>query len=235
VRELDRIAVVGAGRLGTALCAAMRGAGLPVDGPLRRGEAPDRDASLVLLTVPDGAIGAAATAVARGPVVGHCSGATTLEPLTAAGHRALSLHPLMTVPSGAPTDFRGAGAAVAGSDAAALEAARVLARAVGLRPVTVADEDRAAYHAAASIASNFLVTVEATAERVAATAGVSRDLLVPLVRATVDNGAALGPAALTGPIARGDHQTVHRHRAALRERAPEVLPLYDALAEATAP
>ena len=71
--------------------------------------------------------------------------------------------------------------------------------------------------------------------RVAATAGVTRELLVPLVRATVDNWAALGPAALTGPIARGDHQTVQRHRAALRERLPEVLPLYDALAEATAP
>jgi predicted short-subunit dehydrogenase-like oxidoreductase (DUF2520 family) len=233
MRELDRIAIIGAGRLGTALSSALRAAGLRVEGPLRRGEAPHRAATLVLLTVPDGAIAGAARAVASGPVVGHCSGATTLEPVTAAGHRALSLHPLMTVPSGAATEFRGAGAAVAGSDAAALEAARTLAEAVGLVPVTVPDEDRAAYHAAASIASNFLVTVEATAERVAATAGVRRDLLVPLVRATVDNWAALGPAALTGPIARGDDQTVERHRAALRERAPEVLPLYDALARAT--
>ena len=102
-----------------------------------------------------------------------------------------------------------------------------------MEPVTVHDDDRAAYHAAASMASNFLVTIESAAERVAATAGLRRDLLVPLVRATVENWAVLGPAALTGPIARGDDATVGRHRAALRERTPDLVPLYDVLAEAT--
>jgi predicted short-subunit dehydrogenase-like oxidoreductase (DUF2520 family) len=156
-----------------------------------------------------------------------------LEPLVAAGHVALSLLPLMTVPAGAPPVFAGAGAAVAGSTEAAGAAAAELARRLGMTPVTVADRDRAAYHAAASMASNFLVTIEDAAERVAATAGVSRAMLLPLVRATVDNWAALGPAALTGPIVRGAHATVSRHRAALRERAPDLLPLYDALADAT--
>ncbi len=80
------------------------------------------------------------------------------------------------------------------------------------------------------MASNFLVILESAAERVAATAGVERATLVPLVRATVENWAAQGRAALTGPIARGDTETLERHRAALRERAPDLVPMYEALA-----
>ena len=96
------------------------------------------------------------------------------------------------------------------------------------------DEDRAAYHAAASVASNFLVTLEGAAERLAATAGVDRELLAPLVRAAVDNWERLGAAdALTGPIARGDEATVERQRSAIAERTPDLLPLFDALADAT--
>ena len=83
--ELDPIAVVGAGRLGTALALALRAAGLSVQGPLRRGETPAAGAAVVLLCVPDGAIAQAAADQPRGPLVGHCSGATTLQPL--AGHR----------------------------------------------------------------------------------------------------------------------------------------------------
>jgi predicted short-subunit dehydrogenase-like oxidoreductase (DUF2520 family) len=100
--------------------------------------------------------------------------------------------------------------------------------------VYVAAEDRAAYHAAASIASNFLLTLEAAAERLAATAGLDRALLVPLVRATVENWSAQGAQdALTGPIARGDELTLARQRAAVAARAPDLLALFDALADAT--
>jgi predicted short-subunit dehydrogenase-like oxidoreductase (DUF2520 family) len=100
--------------------------------------------------------------------------------------------------------------------------------------VEVDDADRAAYHAAASIASNFLVTLEAAAERVAATAGIDRSVLVPLVRATVENWATLGARrALTGPVARGDEATVARQRSAIGDRTPELLPMFDALVEAT--
>jgi predicted short-subunit dehydrogenase-like oxidoreductase (DUF2520 family) len=103
-----------------------------------------------------------------------------------------------------------------------------------LNPFEVADQDRVAYHAAASIASNFLITLEAAAERLAATAGVDREALIPLVRATVENWATLGAEdALTGPVARGDAQTVERQRAAVAERTPELLALFDALAGAT--
>ena len=227
VRELDSIAIVGAGRLGTALAAA-----LGASSPLGRGANP-RGASAVLLCVPDSEIAAAAAAVEPGPLVGHCSGATGLEVL--APHEAFSLHPLMTVPAGAPPGvLAGAGCAIDGSTPRALVVAEVLAERLGLRATRVADEDRAAYHAAASIASNFLVTLEGAAERLAATAGVERALLAPLVRAAVENWAARGAEeALTGPIARGDEETVARQRAAVEERTPELLPLFDALADAT--
>ncbi len=232
MRELDRIAVIGDGRLGRVLRAALTRAGRSVTGPLGRG-ATAEGASLVLLAVPDAEIAAAARTVAPGPLVGHCSGATGLDVL--APHERFGLHPLMTVPDGAPADvLDGAACAVAGSTPRAEDAARALAAALGLRPIAVADRDRAAYHAAASIASNFLVTLEGAAERLAATAGVDRAALAPLVRAAVEHWAARGAAgALTGPIARGDEATVLRQRAAVAERAPDLVPLFDALADAT--
>src|SRR3954462_13667852 len=220
-----RCAVVGRGRMGSALTAA-----LGLGEPLGRGaDAPPAD--VVLLAVPDGEIAGAAAAIAPGRLVGHLSGATTLAPL--APHEAFRLHPLMTVP-GDGASFAGATAAVAGSTGRALRVATELAERLGLRPVEVADADRAAYHAAASIASNFLVTLEGAAERLAATAGVDRAALVPLVRAALENWAALGPErALTGPIARGDEATVAHQREAVAQRCPELLGLFDALAAAT--
>ena len=227
VRELDSIAIVGAGRLGTALAAA-----LGASSPLGHG-ADARGASSVLLCVPDSEIAAAAAGVEAGPLVGHCSGATGLDVL--APHEAFSLHPLMTVPAGAPREvLEGAGCAVDGSTARALELAHALAARLGMQATQVTDQDRAAYHAAASVASNFLVTLEGAAERLAATAGVERALLAPLVRAAVENWAARGAEeALTGPIARGDDETVARQRAAVAERTPDLLPLFDAMVDAT--
>jgi predicted short-subunit dehydrogenase-like oxidoreductase (DUF2520 family) len=235
MRELDRIAVIGAGRLGSALAPALRAAGLTVDGPLGRGVAP-AGATVVLLCVPDAEIPRAAAALPPGPLVGHCSGATGLAAL--GDHEGFGLHPLMTlaaVPaSGGPSPLAGAGCAVAGTTPRALAVAHALAERLGMRAVAVADHDRHAYHAAASIASNFLVTLQGVAERLAATAGVERELLVPLVRAAVENWAALGSErALTGPIVRGDELTVARQRAAVAERAPDLLELFDALTEAT--
>ncbi len=197
--------------------------------------------------------------LAPGPTVGHCSGATGLEVL--APHEAFSLHPLMTITAegagsardggvssgaggvsggaggvsgGAGGVFAGAGAAIAGSSPHALRVAAALAAALELNAVEIAATDRPAYHAAASIASNFLITLEAAAERLAAGAGMDRSLLVPLVRQTVENWAALGPQrALTGPVARGDEATVAVQRQAVGDRAPDLLPLFDALLEAT--
>jgi predicted short-subunit dehydrogenase-like oxidoreductase (DUF2520 family) len=225
-----RLAIVGDGRLGNAVTPGLRRAGYLIEGPLGRG-ATGEGADAVLLCVPDGEIAAAAACVASGRPVGHCSGATGLEPLSP--HEAFSLHPLMTV-TNQGADFAGAGAAVAGSTPRALKLANRLARALGMHPVEIDDLDRAAYHAAASIASNFLVTLQAAAETLAAEAGVERQGLVPLVRATIENWASLGPErALTGPVARGDDATVEAQRAAIGERAPELLELFDALARAT--
>ena len=101
-----------------------------------------------------------------------------------------------------------------------------------MRPFRVPEELRAAYHAAASIASNLLVALEESAAELLDRIGVedARELLAPLVLRTAANWAERGPDALTGPIARGDEATIERHLAALRDTAPELLPLYEALA-----
>ena len=220
----ETIAIVGDGRLGRALASALR-----APAPEGRGYT-GAGADAVLLCVPDGQIATAAAAIAPGPLVGHCSGATGLDVL--APHEAFGLHPLMTV-TRAGASFAGAGCAVAGTTSRALEVASSVGRSLGMRLFVIGDEDRVAYHAAASMASNFLVTLESAAARVAATAGVDRDLLVPLIRATVDAWAVEGDASLTGPIVRGDEATVARHREAIGERAPELLSLYDVMADAT--
>ena len=218
------IAIVGDGRLGRALASALRA-------PAPHGRGYDgTGADVVLLCVPDGQIATAAAAIAPGPLVGHCSGATGLDVL--APHEAFGLHPLMTV-TRAGASFAGAGCAVAGTTPRALEVASSIGRSLGMRPFVIGDEDRVAYHAAASMASNFLVTLESAAARLAATAGVERTMLVPLVRAAVEAWAVEGDASLTGPIVRGDEVTVARHREAIGERAPELLSLYDVMADAT--
>jgi predicted short-subunit dehydrogenase-like oxidoreductase (DUF2520 family) len=235
-RVPECVSIVGAGRLGDALAGALSAAGIDVLGPTGRGEPVPR-ADAVLLCVPDGEIAdAAAGAAGAAPLIGHCSGAT---PIAGLGPGAFGLHPLQTFAGGeGPERFRGVGCAVAGATPDALAAAAGLSRALGMRPFEIEDSGRAAYHAAASIASNFLVTLESAAERVAAGAGLepadARELLAPLVRSTVENWAARGPErALTGPIARGDEATVARHRAAIAETSPELLALFDELAERT--
>jgi predicted short-subunit dehydrogenase-like oxidoreductase (DUF2520 family) len=113
--------------------------------------------------------------------------------------------------------------------------ADALVRALGGTPAMIAPEAKAVYHAGAVFASNYLVTALAVAERLLEAAGMpveaAREALLPLARATLENVAALGPAAaLTGPVARGDAATVRRHRAAMD---PDQRRLYDALARAT--
>jgi predicted short-subunit dehydrogenase-like oxidoreductase (DUF2520 family) len=259
---VSRVGVVGSGRLGTALAAALREAGVEVEGPAGRGEVP-LDCEAIVLCVPDGEIPAAAATVAgAAPLVGHTSGATRLAALAPAGGAGFGLHPLQTFPERAPgatapaerahgatapaeqapggalDDFKGAGCAVAGTTPEALRFAVRLAELLGMTPFEIDDEGRAAYHAAASVASNFTVTLLAAAERIAAGAGLApheaRALLAPLVRRTVESVAELDPErALTGPIARGDHGTVEAQRRALEEAAPELLDLFDELVRHT--
>lgn len=237
-RVLTGVGVVGKGRMGTAIAAGLDLAGYDVPGPYGRGEVPT-GCDAILLCVPDAEIPAAAEAVAGAGArfVGHTSGATPLAALKRAGADAFGLHPLQTVTSSG-VDFSGCGCAVAGSTPEAIALAERFGTDLGMTPFTVEDSQRAAYHAAASISSNFLVTLQAEAEALAASAGLegfdARRMLGPLVRTTVENWIELGPErALTGPVARGDHATVAAQRAAIAERCPQLEPLFDALVERT--
>ena len=246
MRELDRtspdisplptVAIVGDGRLGRALARALAEAGHTVVGPLGRGETAPAD--IALLCVPDAEIEAAAGAIAgSAPLVGHTSGAPPLSALEPAGAEAFGLHPLQTF-NGAAASFEGCSCAIAGTTDDALSQARSLASALGMHPFVIDDGNRAAYHAAASVASNFFVTLMAAAESLAEVAGIdpeeARAALVPLLQTTLHHWAASGPeAALTGPIARGDSATVEAQRSAIASQRPELLALFDALAERT--
>jgi predicted short-subunit dehydrogenase-like oxidoreductase (DUF2520 family) len=222
--------IVGRGRMGEALASALASAGVAVRGPLGRDE-DSSGAAVVLLCVPDRQIAAAAAAIAPSPIVGHVSASADLSLLEP--HERFALHPLLSV-AGGGARFAGATCAVDGSTPRALAVAEALASRLGMRALTVSAEQRALYHAAASVASNYLITLESVAERLARAVGLDRSALVPLVRATLDQWERLGAkGALTGPIARGDDDTVERQRAAVANAAPDLLPLWDALAEET--
>ena len=222
--------IVGRGRMGEALATALAEAGLAVRGPFGRG-ADGAGAAVVLLCVPDREIGAAAAMIRPDVVLGHVSASAPLDLL--APHERFVLHPLLSV-VGSGARFAGAHCAIDGSSARATAIARALGERLGMRVRVIGPADRALYHAAASAASNFLVTVEGLAERLAGQVGLDRAALTPLVRATVENWAAAGArGALTGPVARGDEETVSRQRAAVAEAAPDLLPLWDALVTGT--
>ena len=203
-------------------------------------------ADITLLAVPDGEIAAVAAAlaeagmIAAGSVVCHASGvgeAALLAPLAARGVRCASLHPAFSFadPARAVAGFAGTRCALEG-DVAALPLLQSLAADIGGVPFVLAPGGKAAYHAALSIASNYLVTLHDLAARVAAQAGMADEVaaavLGGLMRQTLDNTLALGPAAaMTGPIARGDAGTVAKHRAVL-SAADDAL--YCALGQATA-
>ena len=215
--------------MGTALASALRHSAFTVLGPLGR-EDTVGDADVVLLCVPDSQVSLAASRIPAGPLVAHCSGALTLAPL---GTRdAFSMHPLLSVTK-ETTTFTGAGCAVSASSPRARTACLELVHALGMRSFDVPDEMRGLYHAAASVAAGYVVAVAALAERLVEQAGVERDYLVPLVRSATENWARVGPAALTGPIARGDEATVAQHREAIALYSPESLPMWDALTAAT--
>jgi predicted short-subunit dehydrogenase-like oxidoreductase (DUF2520 family) len=260
-----RVGVVGAGRAGTALAAALGRAGHEVvaasavsDASVRRvrrslpGAAilPPRDvlsaADLVLLTVPDDVLpglvaGMASTgAPVEGRLLAHASGRhglAVLAPATRAGALPLALHPAMTF-TGRPDDVdRVAGVCFGVTAPDQLRpVAEALVVEMGGEPVFIAEEDRGLYHAALASGANHLVTLVVQASDLLRAAGVADPgrMLGPLLSAALDNALRLGDAALTGPVARGDAETVAAHLDALRDAAPEALPAYLALARLTA-
>lgn len=260
-----RVGVIGAGRAGTALAAALGRAGHEIvavsavsDASIRRAEQrlpgiairrpPEvvAAASLVLLTVPDDVLpglvaGLAATGAAfEGRLVAHASGRhglAVLDPAVRAGALPLALHPVMTF-TGRPDDIdRLAGISFGVTAPGPLRpVAEALVVEMGGEPVFIAEEHRDLYHAALATGANYLVTLVAAAGDLLRDAGVARParMLGPLLSAALDNALRLGDAALTGPVARGDADTVASHVDALRAAAPEALPAYLALARLTA-
>jgi predicted short-subunit dehydrogenase-like oxidoreductase (DUF2520 family) len=220
--ELIRtVRVVGAsGRVGSAIAARLR----ERDIPLRD----DGEVDLVLLCVPDAAIADVAASFEPGPWIAHTSGATSLAALSP-HRRRFGLHPLQTFTKRrGPEQLDGAFGAVVAETPEARARGVWLAEMLGLRSFDLSDEARPLYHAGAAIASNYVVTLHRVASDLFAAAGAPPEALEPLMRRTIDNG-----FELTGPIERGDWETVERHRRAIRTARPDLEPLYDVLAEAT--
>jgi predicted short-subunit dehydrogenase-like oxidoreductase (DUF2520 family) len=240
--DLAPLAVIGVGRVGQAIARSAASSGIEALLAGRKDSlAAAASSRTALLCVPDGEISRACAQISAAipplELVGHTSGAQTLGCLDGAreqGADTFSIHPLQTIPD-PETSLAGAPCAIAGSSPRAERAAEELAAELGMAPFSVPDEVRAAYHAAASMASNFLVTLEESAAELLEQAGVdnARELLAPLVLRTAANWAERGDSALTGPIVRGDEQTVEQHRTAIASVSPTLAPLYDALAERT--
>ncbi|MDT9594708.1 DUF2520 domain-containing protein [Nocardioides zeae] len=268
-----RVGAIGAGRVGAVLTRALADAGhhvVAVSGesdasreraaallpgvPLAKPSDVARAADLLLLTVPDDMLGnvvqvlAAAGALRPGQLLAHTSGAhglAVLAPAAAVGARTLALHPALTF-TGTATDLPRLRGCAYGVTVAAAErplAERLVAD-VGGRPLWVAEEHRALYHAALAHGANHLVTLVAQAREILAAAtdrgtGTPGDaaeleaVLRPLLGAALDNALRHGDAALTGPVARGDVATVARHVEELEAHAPQASASYAALARAT--
>jgi predicted short-subunit dehydrogenase-like oxidoreductase (DUF2520 family) len=216
----ERIHVIGAGRVGSAVISRLEE---------RRISVTADDPELVLLCVPDRAIAEVARAIEPGPWIAHVSGATPLAVLDPHALR-FGVHPLQTfVRWRGPDQLDGAWAAVSGESEAALSAGEWLADSLGLRPFMLDEAHRAAYHAGAAIASNYLVTLRRAAGSLFDSAGAPPEALDPLMARTVENG-----FELTGPIQRGDRGTVERHLEAICSERPELEQLYRVMATLTA-
>lgn len=214
------VRIVGGGRAGSSLAGALAATGRwRVAGVLHRGDdlaGAAAGVDLLAVAVPDPAIPAVAAAVEPDDacVVAHLAGALGLGVLAPHRRRAV-LHPLASMPGGELGAVRLVGVWW-GLAADGDPLARDVVADLGGHVVEIRDEDRARYHAAAAIAANHLVALLGQVERVAASIGVPLEAYLPLARSALDNVAEVGPArALTGPVRRGDHETVARHVAAL--------------------
>ena len=218
--------VVGAGRVGKAVAARL---GERITTRVAGRELDCGKADLVLLCVPDRAIAEVAATIPVGPWLAHTSGAQRLGALRP-HERRFSIHPLQTFTlDRGPEQLDGAWAAVSGESPSALGAGRRLAELLGLRPFELDDDAHPLYHAAATFASPFLVTVHDVAAELMQAAGAPPEALEPLMRRTIENG-----FQHTGPFVRDDWETVERHAETIGARRPQLLQLYRALAETEA-
>lgn len=259
------VGVISTGRVGAVLGAALSRAGHRVEAVAAVSDASRRRAAqllpdaeirpvdqvaavcdLLLLAVPDDALGALASGLAsaatlrRGTLVAHTSGAHgvgVLNPLTEIGGLPLALHPVMTF-TGTDVDLQRLDGAAWGvtSDEVLRPVAETLVIEMGGEPAFIADELRPLYHAGLAFAANHLVTLVTQAADLLETAGVEQPqrMLGPLLGAALDNALRSGDRALTGPVARGDAGTVAAHLQTLVDHAPETLDAYIAMGRLTA-
>jgi predicted short-subunit dehydrogenase-like oxidoreductase (DUF2520 family) len=221
---IDRIHVIGTGRVGSAVAARLSERGVAV----RTGRVVEGGPELVLLCVPDAAIANVAGGLTPGPLVAHVSGATSLSALEPHARR-FSVHPLQTFTLAlGPEQLDGAWAAVTAETDETRAAGLWLAETLGLRPFDLADSARTLYHAGAVFASNYFVTLHRAAALLFEGVGAPPEALLPLMQRTIEND-----FELTGPISRGDWTTVDAHRAAIRAAHPALEELYETLAGGT--
>jgi predicted short-subunit dehydrogenase-like oxidoreductase (DUF2520 family) len=251
---------IGAGTVGTALAVLLSRKGYEVVGasrktvtsathlagaagniPLMHSNQEVADAAdFVFITTPDAAIGTVASEVVwrPGQSVVHCSGAdsvATLEPARKMGALVAGFHPLQTLAGvqEAIENIPGTTFAIEAEEPL-LSTLKTMANDLGGHWIELTAEDKTAYHAAAVLASNYLVTLVKMATDLWQTFGVPREeatrALLPLIRGTLHNIETIGiPQCLTGPIARGDMGTVEKHLRTLSEKTPTLLPAYKEL------
>jgi predicted short-subunit dehydrogenase-like oxidoreductase (DUF2520 family) len=258
------VAVVGAGNLASALAVALRRAGFTIEVVIARSRGKslnqarrlarqvgaqalvspaDVKAELVWFCVPDSEIAAAARLLAgkfswKGRVAFHSSGALTSDELGVLRKRdatVASVHPLMTFVRGSRPPFAGVPFAIEGGPSAVRMARNIVSQLGGLS-YAMRKPEKAAYHAWATFTSPLLTALLATAQEVAAIAGVKRTTaarrMIPILLQTLANYAAFGGSAgFSGPIVRGDVDTIRRHLAVLRA-VPPAREVYLALARA---
>ena len=255
---MGTVSIIGCGSVGRAMGVGLREAGYVIaaladrrkasaraaraligQGTVAGGAAAARAARIVFITTGDSAIESVCAATARaggfraGQIVLHCSGALTADALDSARRRGAavgSLHPLQSFARSNDASLRGVWFSFQG-DAAAKRTAREITKRLGGHFIEISAEAKPLYHAAAVIASNYLVALTDAASSLLSASGApvgrSVEALLPLILGTIGNLRAVGlPQALTGPIARGDAAIVAGHVEALRVRAPELLELY---------
>lgn len=265
MRAMTRIGVVGAGKVGAVLAAALRAAGHEIvtvagESAASRDRARDllpgvpvskptevaRSSDLLLLTVPDDMLENVAStlvgagAIHEGQYVVHTSGRhglAVLDDVLTVGAHPIAMHPAMTF-TGTEVDLERLAGCVFGITSGADDRAYVesLVADLGGVPMWVPEDKRTLYHAGLAHGANHLVTLVAQAMDLLAASGADDPAatLRPLLGAALDNALARGDAALTGPIVRGDVNTVRAHLDDIAETAPATIPSYVAMAKATA-
>jgi predicted short-subunit dehydrogenase-like oxidoreductase (DUF2520 family) len=263
------VSLIGAGAVGRTLALRLRAHGYPVIGVIARTmERADRigrmvgaqivsnnvfdlpaSSRLVLICVPDDALPEVADRLSRVPhawektVVAHTGGAlpaAVLRPLAERGARILSFHPLQTLTEESPPEALDGVYAGLEGDSQAVAAGIELAVNLGMRYLVLTADAKSRYHLAASMASNFLVTLMSVVQQVLTSLDIDRataaEVMEPLVRGTLENLSRSTPEdALTGPIVRGDLDTLRQHCLALLRYLPHLVPVYAALAMETVP